>query len=176
MINKLPTELTPQDVGGAKVSQHSRGRLVDIVLNFSDRPYLSVMACPPPPPPPSHQFDVIFGEPFFSVSLLPWHNLMFWYAATNCRVLLNAEGKVAPCAAELKAVAGSSPGLLANLVLLQCILQKKCTFVAWQGLHVYVCVCTVHVCMWNVCAFLYVWCVCVHVCACCVCLGAMCSV
>ena len=84
---------------------------------------------------------------------------MFWYAATNCRVLLNAEGKVAPCAAELKAVAGSSPGLLANLVLLQCILQKKCTCVAWQGLHVYMCVCTMHVCMWNVCACVYVLCV-----------------
>ena len=87
---------------------------------------------------------------------------MFWYAATNCRVLLNAEGRVAPCAAELKAVAGSSPGLLANLVLLKCILPKTCTCVAWQGLHVYVCVCTMHVCMWNVCA-------CVHFCMCGVC-------
>ena len=70
------------------------------------------MASPLAPPPPfgySHllqQFDVILGEPFFSVSLLPWHNLMFWYAATNCRVLLNEDGRVAPCAAKLKAVAG----------------------------------------------------------------------
>ena len=25
------------------------------------------------------QFDLIIGEPNFSISLLPWHNLFYWY-------------------------------------------------------------------------------------------------
>ena len=98
VIHKLPTELTPQDVGGAKVSQWWWTRHLWM--------YVRTPTPPPLHPHLTHQFDVIVGEPFFSVSLLPWHNLMFWYAATNCRVLLSEGGRVAPCAAELKAVAG----------------------------------------------------------------------
>ena len=50
--------------------------------------------------------DVIVGEPFFHASLLPWHNLVFWYSSTNSRALLKEGGRILPRGAVLRGVAG----------------------------------------------------------------------
>ena len=34
------------------------------------------------------QIDAIIGEPYFSSSLLPWHNLHFWYAVNSIQKLM----------------------------------------------------------------------------------------
>ena len=51
--------------------------------------------------------DVIVGEPFFHASLLPWHNLVFWYSSTNSRALLKEGGRILPRGAVLRGVAGT---------------------------------------------------------------------
>lgn len=41
---------------------------------------------------------MVFSEPFFTTSLLPWHSLYFWYLRNNCRHLL-ADGVISVPAA-----------------------------------------------------------------------------
>ncbi|NXM70543.1 ANM7 methyltransferase, partial [Serilophus lunatus] len=54
---------------------------------------------------PSHLEDkkvsVLVGEPFFSTSLLPWHNLYFWYARTAVTSHLTSNVTVLPQSASL---------------------------------------------------------------------------
>ncbi|NXF03664.1 ANM7 methyltransferase, partial [Smithornis capensis] len=54
---------------------------------------------------PSHLEDkkvsVLVGEPFFSTSLLPWHNLYFWYARTAVSSHLTSNATVLPQSASL---------------------------------------------------------------------------
>ena len=57
-------------------------------------------------PVDSFQVDAIVGEPFFAASLLPWHNLYFWYAAASAARLASPGVKILPCRATLRAVAG----------------------------------------------------------------------
>ncbi|XP_078400210.1 protein arginine N-methyltransferase 7 isoform X1 [Cetorhinus maximus] len=51
------------------------------------------------------QVSVLIGEPFFTTSLLPWHNLYFWYARTYLAKLLRNEFTVLPQSAKLLAMA-----------------------------------------------------------------------
>lgn len=44
------------------------------------------------------------GEPFFTTSLLPWHNLYFWYVRTAVDQHLGPGAVVLPQAASLHAV------------------------------------------------------------------------
>ena len=51
--------------------------------------------------------DAVIGEPFFSSSLLPWHNLHYWYALTSLRKKhMSPECVVLPNTASLMAIAG----------------------------------------------------------------------
>ncbi|NWW90972.1 ANM7 methyltransferase, partial [Rhynochetos jubatus] len=54
---------------------------------------------------PSHLEDkkisVLVGEPFFTTSLLPWHNLYFWYARTAVTSHLTSNVTVLPQSASL---------------------------------------------------------------------------
>ncbi|NXB57409.1 ANM7 methyltransferase, partial [Struthidea cinerea] len=54
---------------------------------------------------PSHLADkkisVLVGEPFFTTSLLPWHNLYFWYARTAVSTHLASNVTVLPQSASL---------------------------------------------------------------------------
>ncbi|NWQ62795.1 ANM7 methyltransferase, partial [Neopipo cinnamomea] len=54
---------------------------------------------------PSHfedkKISVLVGEPFFSTSLLPWHNLYFWYARTAVASHLSSSVTVLPQSAAL---------------------------------------------------------------------------
>ncbi|XP_067853823.1 protein arginine N-methyltransferase 7 isoform X4 [Heptranchias perlo] len=51
------------------------------------------------------QVSVLIGEPFFTTSLLPWHNLYFWYARTYLAKHLSSEFTVLPQSATLLAMA-----------------------------------------------------------------------
>jgi len=53
-----------------------------------------------------YQIDLIVGEPYFSSTLLPWHNLHFWYARTYVDHLLGDNPVVVPAKAHLLAIAG----------------------------------------------------------------------
>ena len=56
-----------------------------------------------------HSVDAIIGEPYFSSSLLPWHNLHFWYAISSLRKIFAPETEgcvVLPGKGFLKGVAG----------------------------------------------------------------------
>ena len=57
------------------------------------------------------KIDAIVGEPFFSFSLLPWHNLHFWYVVNSLRRLMAPNCLVVPSKASLKAIAGMNPNL-----------------------------------------------------------------
>ncbi|XP_032710000.1 protein arginine N-methyltransferase 7 isoform X1 [Lontra canadensis] len=48
--------------------------------------------------------SVLVGEPFFTTSLLPWHNLYFWYVRTAVDQHLGPSAVVLPQAASLHAV------------------------------------------------------------------------
>jgi protein arginine N-methyltransferase 7 len=50
--------------------------------------------------------DAVIGEPFFSSSLLPWHNLHYWYALTALRKHMSPQCVVLPNTASLMAIAG----------------------------------------------------------------------
>ncbi|KFV83056.1 Protein arginine N-methyltransferase 7, partial [Struthio camelus australis] len=55
---------------------------------------------------PSHLEDrkvcnILLGEPFFTTSLLPWHNLYFWYARTAVNKHLASDATVLPQSASL---------------------------------------------------------------------------
>lgn len=45
--------------------------------------------------------DLLIGEPFFSATLLPWHNLLYWY----CLASLRDQQAVMPIRAEIWAMA-----------------------------------------------------------------------
>ncbi|NXP73040.1 ANM7 methyltransferase, partial [Ramphastos sulfuratus] len=47
------------------------------------------------------KISVLVGEPFFTTSLLPWHNLYFWYARTAVSSHLTSDVTVLPQAASL---------------------------------------------------------------------------
>ncbi|NXS98615.1 ANM7 methyltransferase, partial [Jacana jacana] len=47
------------------------------------------------------KISVLVGEPFFTTSLLPWHNLYFWYARTAVTTHLTRSVTVLPQAASL---------------------------------------------------------------------------
>ena len=51
--------------------------------------------------------DAVVGEPFFSSSLLPWHNLHYWYSLCNLRKFMKPECAIVPGVIELKAIAGT---------------------------------------------------------------------
>ncbi|XP_006641366.2 protein arginine N-methyltransferase 7 isoform X1 [Lepisosteus oculatus] len=48
-----------------------------------------------------NQISVLFGEPYFSTSLLPWHSLYFWYCRTALAGLLHPDATVMPRSASL---------------------------------------------------------------------------
>ena len=52
--------------------------------------------------------EAIIGEPYFSSSLLPWHNLHFWYAVDSVRRFLapGQDNVVLPGKGALMAIAG----------------------------------------------------------------------
>lgn len=56
------------------------------------------------------KIDAVIGEPYFSSSLLPWHNLHFWYAVSSLQNLLAREhgspAVVVPGKGFLMAIAG----------------------------------------------------------------------
>ncbi|NWX75635.1 ANM7 methyltransferase, partial [Alca torda] len=47
------------------------------------------------------KISVLVGEPFFTTSLLPWHNLYFWYARTAVTSHLTSSATVLPQSASL---------------------------------------------------------------------------
>ncbi|NXA54393.1 ANM7 methyltransferase, partial [Nothocercus julius] len=47
------------------------------------------------------KISVLLGEPFFTTSLLPWHNLYFWYARTAVTMHLASDVTVLPQSASL---------------------------------------------------------------------------
>ncbi|XP_050629286.1 protein arginine N-methyltransferase 7 isoform X4 [Macaca thibetana thibetana] len=53
----------------------------------------------------SRKVSLLLGEPFFTTSLLPWHNLYFWYVRTAVDQHLGLGAVVMPQAASLHAVA-----------------------------------------------------------------------
>ncbi|XP_011911056.1 PREDICTED: protein arginine N-methyltransferase 7 isoform X8 [Cercocebus atys] len=52
----------------------------------------------------SRKVSLLLGEPFFTTSLLPWHNLYFWYVRTAVDQHLGPGAMVMPQAASLHAV------------------------------------------------------------------------
>lgn len=64
------------------------------------------------------QVSLLLGEPFFTTSLLPWHNLYFWYVRTSVDQHLAPGAVVMPQAASLHAVIVEfrvgDPGLYEN--------------------------------------------------------------
>ncbi|XP_071785019.1 protein arginine N-methyltransferase 7-like [Asterias amurensis] len=53
----------------------------------------------------NQKIDVLMGEPFFISSILPWHNLHFWYARTALASHLADSALILPCCARLRGVA-----------------------------------------------------------------------
>ena len=61
--------------------------------------------------------DGIIGEPYFASSLLPWHNLHFWYAVSSLLSFVDEEGcgdggpppVILPGRASVMAIAGKLP-------------------------------------------------------------------
>ncbi|XP_047371347.1 protein arginine N-methyltransferase 7 isoform X2 [Vespa velutina] len=51
--------------------------------------------------PPASMIDLIFGEPYFISSIVPWENLRFWYLASQ----YSSQVQKLPIAATIKAVA-----------------------------------------------------------------------
>uniref|UniRef100_H2ZX08 Protein arginine N-methyltransferase n=1 Tax=Latimeria chalumnae TaxID=7897 RepID=H2ZX08_LATCH len=49
----------------------------------------------------NRQVSVLIGEPFFTTSLLPWHNLYFWYARTMLAQHLQPDVTILPHSASL---------------------------------------------------------------------------
>ena len=52
------------------------------------------------------EIDAIIGEPFFSSSLLSWHNIHYWYAVSAMKKFMSPECVVLPNRASLMAIAG----------------------------------------------------------------------
>ena len=51
--------------------------------------------------------EAVIGEPYFRTSLLPWHNLHFWYARDALSSLTSPHPVVVPSSASLMAIAGT---------------------------------------------------------------------
>jgi len=51
------------------------------------------------------QINLLIGEPFYTTSTLPWHNLHFLYARSELGSLLAPDCKVLPVAVTFKAIA-----------------------------------------------------------------------
>ncbi|XP_068116847.1 protein arginine N-methyltransferase 7 [Hyperolius riggenbachi] len=49
--------------------------------------------------------SVLIGEPFFTTSLLPWHNLYFWYSRTALSGVLSKDCTVSPVSASIHILA-----------------------------------------------------------------------
>ncbi len=60
--------------------------------------------------------DVVVAEPFYSSSLLPWHNLHYWYSLCKLRQLMKTDCTIVPGVVELKAIAG----------ILSCQFPERC--------------------------------------------------
>ena len=50
------------------------------------------------------QPTVLLGEPFFSASVVPWHNIHFWYARSALSDLLPEKPSIVPCCATMRAI------------------------------------------------------------------------
>lgn len=74
------------------------------------------------------QVSLLLGEPFFTTSLLPWHNLYFWYVRTAVDQHLGPGAVVMPQAASLHAVVVEfrvgHPEVFAEGVEVPCFLAK----------------------------------------------------
>jgi protein arginine N-methyltransferase 7 len=53
----------------------------------------------------NNKITAIIGEPYFQNSILPWHNILFWYTRTELAPHLAEDYKVMPCCATMKAIA-----------------------------------------------------------------------
>ena len=51
------------------------------------------------------QVDLVIGEPYFCTTLLPWHNLLFWYSRTEIQDILVQNPTVLPKVVSIKAIA-----------------------------------------------------------------------
>jgi hypothetical protein len=51
------------------------------------------------------QINLLIGEPFFSTSILPWHNLHFLYARSEIGHLLARDCTILPVATTIRAIA-----------------------------------------------------------------------
>ena len=69
--------------------------------------------------------DAVVAEPHFSTSLLPWHNLHFWYACSALQGLLSPDCVFFPNRASLKAIAGKDVELTCNA----CFMKRHRTIV-----------------------------------------------
>ena len=69
----------------------------------------------------------VIGEPYFSSSLLPWHNLHFWYACSALRGLCSPDCVVVPASASLMAIAGIYTRRMQCIVGLLCGVHCKLT-------------------------------------------------
>lgn len=56
------------------------------------------------------KLDALVAEPYFILTLLPWHSLYFWYVRTALSGLLSLEAVVMPYRAFLRAIPGSIIG------------------------------------------------------------------
>ena len=52
------------------------------------------------------KLDAVIGEPYFSSSLLPWHNLHYWYAVCALKKFMTPDCVIVPGVIHLKAIAG----------------------------------------------------------------------
>ncbi|XP_054310035.1 protein arginine N-methyltransferase 7 isoform X3 [Pongo pygmaeus] len=104
IIEKRPELLTNEDLQGRKCSQ-----------NIWSRHWLTAGDAGPPVPAlvvlgawggrrRQALVSLLLGEPFFTTSLLPWHNLYFWYVRTAVDQHLGPGAVVMPQAASLHAV------------------------------------------------------------------------
>jgi protein arginine N-methyltransferase 7 len=66
------------------------------------------------------QVSLIFGEPNFSLSLLPWHNLLFWY---NLQSVLKQVGSQSAVILPRKAELWAVPVHFADLWKIRCPLH-----------------------------------------------------
>ncbi|XP_069113948.1 protein arginine N-methyltransferase 7-like [Argopecten irradians] len=49
--------------------------------------------------------DLVVGEPYFQSSVLPWHNISYWYNIDQLSNILSVEAKVFPASMTIRAVA-----------------------------------------------------------------------
>ena len=69
--------------------------------------------------------EAVIGEPYFATSLLPWHNLHFWYVIDALRQVCASDCVIVPSSADLMAVAG----------MVQCIIHSNSCTVCLHQIH-----------------------------------------